>query len=182
MLLWLLLSTPQAQEEPPPERAPAAPLSSGALLRALAEDAGFQTIIGEADDALLDPGSVPHQAAPPGEDTTHRAVPHGEGGPTHTTAPPGAGGQSAPGFALELTLPRGQSAVEVTVQDVSFTPRDDGRGEDRKARDGVWTAMIERYPPDQPLTVTAGGAVLFSGAIVLERVEGVPRMGLDLSR
>ena len=105
MLFWLLIATATAQEEPPPERAPSTPMSSGALLRALARNAGFTDIIGAADHAAPQPA----------------------GAPSHRPAPPGAGaGGGAPGFALEVRLPSPPAPLTASVAEVQFPPADDG--------------------------------------------------------
>ncbi|MFT4979998.1 MAG: hypothetical protein ACI8S6_005910 [Myxococcota bacterium] len=167
MMPWIMLSVSIAGEEPPPQREPDAPLPSGTMLRAMMADAGFTDI--------LTPTTTPQpQPLPP--------LPQQAEGPVHTVMPPGSGGRPAPGFALLLTLPSPADAPQVSVGDVDFVPRDDGVAPDVLAGDGVWTAMIERYPPEHALSVRCGGRPCFDGEIVLEQTRDVPRMMVDLTR
>lgn len=159
MLFWLLIAAAPAQDE----RTPSASVSSGAQLRSLLGDAGFTDVLGPAEQP------------PP-------AAPSSQPSPEHHPAPPGAGGHGAPGFALEVRLPSPPAPLSASVAGATFRPLDDGSGEDTRPGDGVWTTMVERYPPDQPLTIQAGDAVLFEGAIVLQQTDGVPRMVIDLTR
>ena len=95
---------------------------------------------------------------------------------------PARGGRgAAPGFALDIRIPGGRGAdLTAHVAERSFAPNDQGDGEDLRAGDGVWTALIERYPPQRPLEVRLAGEVVFSGAIALETGSGIPRMAVEV--
>jgi hypothetical protein len=146
------------------------------------------------EDGHEDPGDHAHVAAPEGEtdgapvegtanDRIHVVAPEGTpNGPNHSTQPPEQGAQNAPGFAFSIDI-TGQnlSALRAVVAETSFILLDDGAGEDVQARDGVWTAMIEHYPPNQPIEVFAGGDILFSGDVQLvNKMSAVPRMEVSI--
>ena len=123
--------------------------------------------------------SVRHVDAPPG-------TPGGgqqSGSPTHTQAGPGEGTPgAAPGFALDIRVPDGsRPSLTVRVAERVFVPNDAGEGEDLQAGDGIWTALIERYPPQRPLEVRWGEASAFTGDIALQTGQGIPRMEVVLS-
>lgn len=138
-----------------------------------------------------EPGDRVHFIAPAGAPVEGQGAKHG--GHVHVVAPEGAPNgppptdhtpDSAPGFAFSIAT-SGQHGIDLTavVVETNFTLRDDGEGEDLQAQDGVWTAMIERYPPGRPIEVYAGDVMLFSGDIQLvNKLSAVPRMEITVSQ
>jgi hypothetical protein len=147
-----------------------------------------------AEDGHEVPSDHAHVAAPEGatdgapaegaaSDRVHVVAPEGApNGPAHSAQPPEPGGQSAPGFAFSIDITgRTLSEVRAVVAETTFILLDDGAGEDVQARDGVWTAMIEHYPPNQPIEVIADGDVVFSGEVrLVNKMLAVPRMEVSV--
>ena len=192
---------PTAPPEPPPDNVAHVVVPAGAPV--LPEGEGSDRVhvtapegTPRAEDDHEAPSDHVHAAAPEGathgglveatdSDRVHVVAPEGApNGPAHSEQPPEQGGQNAPGFAFSIAITgRNVGEVRAVVAETSFILHDDGAGEDLQARDGVWTAMIEHYPPNQPIDVLVGGDVLFSGEIQLvNKMLAVPRMEVSVSQ
>ena len=184
-VVWMVSLVAHGQSPPPDSVSPGA----GDALRSLLLDAGFEDIAGGATRPLTIAASTSPDGTntPDGSDgsTAPMGSPPVGGtlGPPHVPGlPPAQMQPGGPGFLAQVRCgpcePHG--APIITVGGVQYQLNDSGLDGDATADDGLWSAMIERYPAGHDLLVQVNEQQRARAPIVLTPTRSVPVMVLSL--